>query len=538
MFLELNPAYIISFLFIITCVCYVIFSVVTLVGKAERAMRRDYLITGVCLFSYSLSYAIMTVAQSEELVRIFWAVGYSSGLLFFPTWIRFLMHMIPPKGKRTGHLLKASLAVTLLIAVLCVWLGDVEFSMNRHGNQFSYNGNIFFIIAFVNSTILSVPLFLLLTRWWRVAAMQRHRKLGTMLMAITALAAPVGYVTDFVMPIFTNTMFIPLGPMSILIASVPTYFTIIANKSLDITVRNVSGYTFSSVVIPILVLDSNNSIMLENKAATELFGSSTLGKNMADALLLDNKPPQQRFFEESFESRTLIVKAFSGNRVCDMLLTVEKDKLGETYCKVVILRDVTDSRYKDSLLETLNIVSATLLAPDIRNFEDDLIKAMGMIATAVDADRAYIWKNSVRDEALYFTQLYEWSENVEPQQDYEYTKDFPFSLFPLDWQETLLQEKCINTLVRNMPSSMQKIMSPQDIVSIVLIPVFLQDQFWGFVGFDDCHSERIFTKEEESILHSASLMIANSFISNEMIKSIHETSAQLELALEKANAAS
>jgi GAF domain-containing protein len=36
------------------------------------------------------------------------------------------------------------------------------------------------------------------------------------------------------------------------------------------------------------------------------------------------------------------------------------------------------------------------------------------------------------------------------------------------------------------------------------VPIYLKEQFWGFVGFDDCHNERVFTENEETILRSAS----------------------------------
>jgi len=68
--------------------------------------------------------------------------------------------------------------------------------------------------------------------------------------------------------------------------------------------------------------------------------------------------------------------------------------------------------------------------------------------------------------------------------------------------------------------------------------VVLQDQFWGFVGFDDCHNERIFSENEEKILRSASLLAANALLRNEMTVDLHITAVQLESALEKAKSAS
>jgi signal transduction histidine kinase/DNA-binding response OmpR family regulator len=78
---------------------------------------------------------------------------------------------------------------------------------------------------------------------------------------------------------------------------------------------------------------------------------------------------------------------------------------------------------------------------------------------------------------------------------------------------------------------------PQGILSILVVPVFVKDQFWGFVGFDDCRIERIFTQEEESILRSGSLLVANTLLRNEMYSNIRDTSIQLEAALKQATSA-
>jgi signal transduction histidine kinase/ActR/RegA family two-component response regulator len=70
------------------------------------------------------------------------------------------------------------------------------------------------------------------------------------------------------------------------------------------------------------------------------------------------------------------------------------------------------------------------------------------------------------------------------------------------------------------------------------VPVYISGQFWGFVGVDDCHKERKFTEEEESILRSSGFLFANAMLRNEMVQSIRDTSVQLEMALQQANAAS
>jgi diguanylate cyclase (GGDEF)-like protein len=65
-------------------------------------------------------------------------------------------------------------------------------------------------------------------------------------------------------------------------------------------------------------------------------------------------------------------------------------------------------------------------------------------------------------------------------------------------------------------------LSAQGILSILIVPVFLHDGFWGFVGFDDCKNERLFSDNEESILRSSSLLFAHAYHKNTISRQIAE----------------
>ena len=188
-------------------------------------------------------------------------------------------------------------------------------------------------------------------------------------------------------------------------------------------------------------------------------------------------------------------------------------------------------KQRDILLSTVNSAISILLQAEAEEFESALWKSMGMMASTVDADRVYIWKNHHVDGKLHCTQLYEWSEGAAPQQGNELTIDIAFDENIPGWEETLSRGRCINGIVREMSPEEQAQLSPQGIMSILVVPVYLRSEFWGFVGFDDCHQERVFTANEESILRSGSLLIANALLRNEMTQ-------ELASALEKAQAAS
>ena len=193
---------------------------------------------------------------------------------------------------------------------------------------------------------------------------------------------------------------------------------------------------------------------------------------------------------------------------------------------------------RDTMMQTVNNVATLLLQSETDEFESVLRRCMSMIGAAVDADRVYIWKNHIVNDQLVSSQLCEWSETVPPQQNTEYAVNISYDNTMPNWEDTLAKGQCVNGIVREMSVEAQAQLLPQGIVSILIVPVFLRDEFWGFVGFDDCINERVFSESEETILRSASLLIANALLRNKMTLGIRDAAAQLELALEKAQAAS
>ena len=194
-------------------------------------------------------------------------------------------------------------------------------------------------------------------------------------------------------------------------------------------------------------------------------------------------------------------------------------------------RATKDIEQRDQLLSAVNNATTLLLQADADEFENALWSSMGIMAGAVDAERMRLWKNSTVDGKLYCTQLFEWSEGVEPQIGKAHTIDVLYDDALPGWEERLSRGQCINSIVRDMSIKEQERLAPQGILSVLIVPVYIREEFWGFVGFNDCHREREFTTNEESILRSGSMLIANALLRNEMTQ-------ELASALEDARAAS
>ena len=192
--------------------------------------------------------------------------------------------------------------------------------------------------------------------------------------------------------------------------------------------------------------------------------------------------------------------------------------------------EATGLEKRNRLFDAVNTTITYLLQAEVDQFENALWRSMGVLANAVDADRVRLWRNTRVNGKLYCTQLYEWSEGATPSQGTKLTIKVPYEEDLPGWEEKLIKNECINCIVNEMPPDKQARFASQGIASLLIVPVFLRSEFWGFVGFNDCHQERVFTSDEETILRSASLLITNALLRNEMTQ-------ELTTAMEKAFAA-
>ena len=183
------------------------------------------------------------------------------------------------------------------------------------------------------------------------------------------------------------------------------------------------------------------------------------------------------------------------------------------------------SRQKE-LLEAVNKMSAVLLEPDLENIGIILLKAMVIIEKAMDVDRIAIWKNHTTDEQLCSSLIFKWPNN---------DSDSTENVLGIRWQNILTQGGCINSVVSDLPPDEQEMLKQTGVVSVFIAPVLMNNVFWGYVGFYDCHNGRFFTENEEKIVRSVALMIANAFIRKEMTQNLHNTARQLEIAAKNAD---
>ncbi|MCL2500004.1 MAG: response regulator [Defluviitaleaceae bacterium] len=335
---AINPAHLTAMMFFVVSVGYLYVFIHDIFNEIRSKVFREYLIAGMCVFVACLFYGFMTFSRDHELLRVFWTIAYIAYFMFLPLWIRFTSNMITLKHKATRFIFRHLLVwISVFLSAVIIFYDNVFFRETILGTQFYYAESAFFRFVGVYVFILCVFVFVAHIKWWTHSTMKRIRDQQRTFLLFTIVFAPVGFVTDFIIPAFTDFTITPLVSVLLFPASLHLFVSMKRNKTMNITVRNVAEYIFKSITIPTLVLDHNNVVYLENNSSLRFFGADKAGKPIADIVCLDDWDTDRDF-------NNIPVQTARGTRICDVMLTVEKDKYGDALCKVLLFKDITELR--------------------------------------------------------------------------------------------------------------------------------------------------------------------------------------------------
>ena len=251
----------------------------------------------------------------------------------------------------------------------------------------------------------------------------------------------------------------------------------------------------------------------------------------------------QRLFEKAYtEGKCVINFSFQmpdGTPV-PTEVTLVRVKYGNEFAVAGYTRDLREHEKmmeeierRDNLLTTGNSTAAILMSNDEkRGIVDSITKSIALVGKSADVDRVQIWRNEVIDGQLHFVLIYQWlSELGELKTPIPIGLKFPYADKP-KWEKDFRNGICINSPISLLVEEDREFLATYDMKSIVIIPLFQQDEFWGFFSIDDCRVERVFSDDEINILRSVSLMIINAFVRDAQAARLQEANEYTELLLE------
>lgn len=164
--------------------------------------------------------------------------------------------------------------------------------------------------------------------------------------------------------------------------------------------------------------------------------------------------------------------------------------------------DRTDSavEYLSGLQRTLVDASKRFISLDAGEFDDTITEVLGQVGAYCGVDRSYLFRFSPGGSLLDNT--HEWcGEDITPQIDHlqQLARDLaPNAMALLERREVVHISR-----VADLPPDWgdeKALFETQDVQSLVLVPIFVGSNVYGFLGFDSVRQERDWGEEEIGLL--------------------------------------
>lgn len=304
--------------------------------------------------------------------------------------------------------------------------------------------------------------------------------------------------------------------------------------------------------IGIWEINYTKNLITADERACRFFGLDPLKPSIAaDKWLNGVHRKDQLFLAEQ------LAKLEKGHRTADMsfryfrpdgqmkyynaFARVQKDPKPNEIVLVGIIYDNTQNKEAQTqLIKRERILKA--VADSLRKLlgKGDLLEnikhGLQNLGQSAQVDRSYLFLNHYDEDGNGFTsQKLEWnSGQSEPQINNPELQNLPFDLVG-SFMKTLSEGQPFQAIVEEIDNDdeLRQVLESQNILSILVIPLFVREKFWGFIGFDDCTHKRIWSDAEHSILMAFSHALEEAVHQNMLDVELK----QAQLAAESANKA-
>ena len=195
---------------------------------------------------------------------------------------------------------------------------------------------------------------------------------------------------------------------------------------------------------------------------------------------------------------------------------------------------------REVMLSALNRAASLILGTEDNDetFAEQLLCGMEIIGNSVDVDCVEIWQNEIRDGESYAVLTHYWFSETGK----AIKSDSPVAEFKMNavqgWEQILKDGSFIHGPVNSLSGEEQDFLNQFKIKTVLMIPAFVQNSFWGFCCIDDCRNSRRFTSDEVDILKTGTYMLVNAINRRATHKAMMEEMNNAEIARESSKAKS
>jgi two-component system sensor histidine kinase/response regulator len=164
------------------------------------------------------------------------------------------------------------------------------------------------------------------------------------------------------------------------------------------------------------------------------------------------------------------------------------------------------------------------------NFEEGVQDVLSIIGTAADADRVYFCRSYLFEHKTPMIQLMvEWQKYFVEANELQYQPISYLDAGVPRWYNILSGGSIIQGTKGNFPDDEQEILAKAGIHSLIVLPVILHGNLWGFFGVNDFHSERVWADWERASFQSIAASLAGAIERHNAQENLKNQAQNLEI---------
>lgn len=151
---------------------------------------------------------------------------------------------------------------------------------------------------------------------------------------------------------------------------------------------------------------------------------------------------------------------------------------------------------RDRILEAAGLAAERFLrSPSWVECIDEVLARVGQ---ADDASRAFVFRNDrLEDGRLAMTKVFEWNApGMSPTLDAPYNTLYPYQDGYGDWEALLPQGAVMHELAQELEPRKREWLEAEGIRSSLALPIFVDREWWGFIGLNACDDPRAWQPAE------------------------------------------
>jgi PAS domain S-box-containing protein len=271
----------------------------------------------------------------------------------------------------------------------------------------------------------------------------------------------------------------------------------------------------------ILVLDEHGNIIYTNNKAANIYGFTSNEMVNLAFIDIDNKINDElkwkRFYNEIKGKFSITIDTDFNNELTEEIFQAEIyseyteiDNNGYviTYIRDITARKKNEQKIQRQLQHQQVLSEVSFIFNSSEDFEMKIREVLRVSGSFILSSRAFIFEDILNGKAV--SNTHEWC-NRNNEHQLNDLQAIPYSLIP-SWKETMQTAGLINISdLLQSPPDIISTFSPLHVTSILAFPIFVDQKYHGFIGFNESRKKREWEQQDIDFLKTLANIVSNAY---------------------------